>query len=61
MDFFYRSVLSPFVEKLFLLPFGSHCSPQNIGFSDSGYVIKPPELSSAVYRAPPFIGPHGLA
>jgi len=29
---------------------------QNIGFSNSGYVIKPPQPSSAVYGAPPFTG-----
>jgi len=29
---------------------------QNIGFSDSGYVIKPPQPSSAIYGAPPFTG-----
>jgi len=27
---------------------------QNIGFSDCGHVIKPPQPSSAVYGAPPF-------
>jgi len=48
--------MSPFVIKLFLLPFSSHCSTQNIGFSDSGYVIKPPQASSAVHGAPPFTG-----
>jgi len=42
--------------KLFLLPFSSHCSTQNIGFNDSGYVIKPPQPSSAIYGAPPFTG-----
>jgi len=47
--FFYCSVM-----QLFLLPFSSHCSMQNIGFSDSGYVIKPPQPSSAIYRSPPF-------
>jgi len=51
-DFFYRSVTSPFAIKLFLLPFTSHCSTQNIGFSDYGYVIKPPQPSSAFYRVP---------
>jgi len=40
--------------NLFLLPFTSHCSMQNIGFSDSGYVIKYPEPSSAIVGAPPF-------
>jgi len=49
-------VISPFAIKLFLLPFSSHCSTQNIGFSDSGSVIKPPQLSSAVHGAPPFTG-----
>jgi len=39
---FYRSVLSTFAVQLFLLPFSSHCSMQNISFTDSGYVIKPP-------------------
>jgi len=29
---------------------------QNIGFSDSGYVIKSPHPSSAVHGAPPFTG-----
>jgi len=29
---------------------------QNISFSDSGYIIKPPQPSSAVHRAPPFTG-----
>jgi len=29
---------------------------QNIGFSDFGYVIKPPQPSSAIYGAPPSIG-----
>jgi len=29
---------------------------QNISFSDSGYVIKPPQSSSAIYRAPPLTG-----
>jgi len=48
IDFFYRSVISPFANKLFLLLFSSHCSTQNIGFSDSGYFIKPPQPSSAV-------------
>jgi len=56
MDFLYLSVISPFAIKLFLLPFTSHCSSQNIAFSDSGYVIKPPQPSSAVHRAPPFTG-----
>jgi len=28
---------------LFLLPFSPHCSKQNVGFCDSGYVIKPPQ------------------
>ena len=31
-----RSVIWPFAVKLFLLPFSSNCSTQNIGFSDSG-------------------------
>ena len=52
--FFYRSVISPFAVQLFLLPFSSHCSTQNVGFSDYGYVIKPPQPSSAIYGAPPF-------
>jgi len=39
---FYRSVLSTFAVQLFLLPFSFHCSMQNISFTDSGYVIKPP-------------------
>jgi len=25
---------------------------KNISFSDSGYIIKPPQPSSAIYRAP---------
>jgi len=29
---------------------------QNIGFNDSGYVIKPPQPSSAIYGALPFTG-----
>jgi len=29
---------------------------QNVAFSDSGYVIKPPQQGSVVYRAPPFAG-----
>jgi len=41
---------------MFLLQFSSHCSTQNNSFSDSGYVIKPPQPSSAVYGAPPFTG-----
>jgi len=45
---------SPFAIALFLLPFTSHCSTQHIGFGDSGYVIKPPQPSSAIYGAPPF-------
>jgi len=56
MDFFYRSVISPFAINLFLLPFTSHCSTQNVGFSDPGYVIKHPQPSSAIYGAPPFKG-----
>jgi len=47
---FYSSVTSPFAVKLFLLSFTSHCSTKNIGFNDSGYVIKPPQPSSAFYR-----------
>ena len=54
IDFFYRSVRSPFAIKLFSLPFSYHCSTQNISFSDCAYVIKPPQLSSAVHGAPPF-------
>jgi len=42
--------------QLFLLPFSSHCSTQNIGFNDSGYVIKPPQPSSVIYGAQPFTG-----
>ena len=49
---FYGSVISPFAVQLFLLPFSSHCSMQNIGFRDSGYVIKPPQPSSTFYKAP---------
>jgi len=29
---------------------------QHIGFSDSSYVIKPPQPSSAIYGAQPFTG-----
>jgi len=50
-------MISLFAVQIFLLPFDSHCSMQNIGFnSDSGYVIKPPQPSSAIYGAPPFTG-----
>jgi len=59
IDFFYYGVRSPSAIKLFLLPFSSHCSMQTISFSDSGYVIKPPQrtklrssLSSAFHRVP---------
>jgi len=41
---------------LFFLPFSSHSSTQNIGFGDSGYVIKPPQPSSATNGAPHFTG-----
>jgi len=47
-------VISPFAVQLFLLPFSSHCSTQVIGFSDSGYVIKPLQPSSAIHGAPLF-------
>jgi len=60
IDFLYRSVISPFAVKLFLLPFGYHCSTQNIDISDSGYVIKPPLPSSAICGAPPFTANRGL-
>ena len=33
IDFFYRSAISPFAVKLFLLPFTSQCSMQNIGLA----------------------------
>jgi len=56
IDFFYRSVISPFAVQLFLLLFSSHCSMQNIGFSDSGYNIKHPQPISAIYGALPFEG-----
>jgi len=56
IDFFYHSVISPFAIKLFLLPFSSHCWTQNIVFSNSGHVIKSPQPSSTVHRAPPFTG-----
>jgi len=56
IDLFYRNVISPIAVKLLLLPFSSHCSTQNTGFSDSGYVIKPPQPSSAAYGDPPFTG-----
>jgi len=46
----------PFAVKLFLLPFSCHCSRQNIGFSDSVYVMKPLQPSSAVWWAPPVTG-----
>jgi len=42
--------------QLLLLLFSSHCSTQNIGSNDFGYVIKPPQPSSAIYGAPPFTG-----
>jgi len=29
---------------------------KNIGFNDSGYAIKPPQPSFAIYGAPPFTG-----
>ena len=58
--FFYRSVILPFAVNFFLLPFSSHSSTQNIGFSDSGYVIKPPQPSSVVYGAPPSQGTQPL-
>jgi len=54
IDFFCCSVISPFAINLFLLQIRSHCSMKNIGFRDSGYVIKPPQPSSAIYGAPPF-------
>jgi len=41
---------------IILLLFSSHCSTQNIGFSNSGYIIQPPQPSSTIYRAPPFTG-----
>ena len=53
---FYRSAISPFAVQLFLLPFSSHCSMQNTSFSNSGYVIKPLQPSSAIYGALPFTG-----
>jgi len=56
IDFFCRSVTSPFAVKLFLLPFTSHCSTKKIGFNDSGCFNKPPQPSSAIYGAPPFTG-----
>jgi len=56
IEFLYRSVTSLFLVQLFLLPFSSHSSTQNIGFNDSRYVIKPPQPSSAIYGAPPFTG-----
>jgi len=56
--FFCRSVLLPCAVQLFLLPFSSHCSTQNIVFNDSGCIIKPPRPSSVFYVAPPFIGHH---
>jgi len=51
---FNRSVISPFAVQLFLLPFSSHCSTHNIGFSDSGYVITTPLPSSAIHGVPFF-------
>jgi len=56
INFFYCIVTSSFVVKLFLLLFSSRCSTQNIGFNDSGNVIKPPQPSSAIYGAPPVTG-----
>jgi len=50
VDLFYCSVISPFAVKLFLLPFGSHCSTQNISFSDSC------TSSNLGNQAPPFTG-----
>ena len=47
---FYHSVTSPFAVKLFLLPVSSHCSMKNIGFNNSGYVVKP--LCTTFYRQP---------
>jgi len=54
--FFYRSVISPFAVKLFLLPLSSHCSTHNIGFIDCGYFTNPPQPSSSVYGALPLTG-----
>jgi len=31
---------------------------KNIGFNDSGYIIKPPQPCTAIYGAPPFTGNH---
>ena len=36
--------------------FSFHCSTKNIGFNDSGYVIKPLQASSSIYGAPPITG-----
>jgi len=36
--------------------FSSHCSTQNISFTDSGYIIKPPQPSSILHGAPLFTG-----
>ena len=53
---FHRTVTSPLAVQLFLLPFSFRCSTQNIGFNDSGYVIKPLQTkfrylrNSAFYR-----------
>ena len=51
---FYHSLISPFAVHIFSLPFSSHCSTQNIGFSNSGHVIKPAQPSSSIDEAPPF-------
>jgi len=48
-------------SELFSLPFSFHCSMQNIGFSNLGYVIKPPQPSSTIYRALPFTGHQDLS
>jgi len=42
---FFYAYCMPDKKKLFL-SFSFHCSTQNISFSDSGYVTKPPQLSS---------------
>jgi len=41
IDILYHSVISPFAVQLFLVPFSSHCSTENISLSDSGYIMKP--------------------
>jgi len=50
-----------FRNKIIFTPFSSHFSKKNISFSDSGYVIKHPQPSSALHGTPPFTGYPNLA